>query len=585
MATIVTSPKRGGCNLISIRNPVIYEIQPGSGSSGIDIQVVIGTTTVTSQRLYSNSGNVKVDIGRFIASWCERKNNFDFTGGNSDDSNKYGQATFKYKDISSGTYSIDTFYFCYGQHPIDYPNIASGNDYMMGLTKNITDSINIERYFWEDNIFLQSGFNILSINNNYISFSSSTTATLIIDSFSISSHAQYFRVNIIAYGTGSVKLQLLDGITLDVLAETNWLSAVGTYNIDISSIPTSKRSNIKMLLITDDGGAAISLYWWVVDQVMPTINYKENNDVKIYFAQKYDVNYSGSCTIYYKIPSSFNLIDSFIIIQELGSSITNTSKDLSGYSGSITFTKTANRHLRAFLIYVDSIQNISIINDNPFLTDFEELKYYKGLPMELAVCALGNNYLNVGSLYFEGTTTTSADIGSGIKHINLKNYIDENKTLYVKKSNSEKLSKDLFVKYIETFRDTAIYLCWMNTRGQYDYYLFDCLTYETTTDEKIDINLCTWGIGEKIFEQIDKKYKKKIDLGTGVLTKNELKAIETLIVSKYVWMLTNPNTWEFEGAKWLQVKIENPQVKHLRTSNVGVVEFSILIDNYFYREW
>lgn len=136
-------------------------------------------------------------------------------------------------------------------------------------------------------------------------------------------------------------------------------------------------------------------------------------------------------------------------------------------------------------------------------------------------------------------------------------------------------------------KDNPVFLYWRGTNGSINYWLFHTVQAEIETS----------GVNSEFFpyvedlataysnqETLDKTSRPSLivgghidveDLGIGVVP-GSWPGLKGLIRSMDVGMLTNPETWETEGPKWIRVKVLPGTFKVLDTNQTKAqVEFTL----------
>jgi len=135
------------------------------------------------------------------------------------------------------------------------------------------------------------------------------------------------------------------------------------------------------------------------------------------------------------------------------------------------------------------------------------------------------------------------------------------------------VTESLRMKVDHECKDFPIYLTWLNSVGGYDYWLFFKTNkqkiktkLENPYTKNID-NLAT-SIGN--IEITGKKVEPTIDFGARVMSE-DMDGIAGLYGSPKVLYLTNPETWQVDGAKWRRVII-NPGSLLVAESNISFLD-------------
>jgi len=128
-------------------------------------------------------------------------------------------------------------------------------------------------------------------------------------------------------------------------------------------------------------------------------------------------------------------------------------------------------------------------------------------------------------------------------------------------------SKEL--KFNQDCHDHPIYLTWLNGVGGYDYWLFSKqhtkkIKTKITNSYSINIDDLENSIGS--VDITGKKAIPTIQIGA-LIEAADMDGIESLYTSSKVLMLTNPDTWEVEGAEWVRVIVKTGSLLVLNTKS------------------
>ena len=116
-------------------------------------------------------------------------------------------------------------------------------------------------------------------------------------------------------------------------------------------------------------------------------------------------------------------------------------------------------------------------------------------------------------------------------------------------------------------KDYPVYLTWLNGLGGYDSWLF--FKEHTVKVKTRSLNAYTrnvesleTSIGNK--DITGKTISEQMDIG-GRIKSADMDGMESLYESPKVMMLTNPDTWETDGAKWIRVIVKTGSLITLKT--------------------
>lgn len=123
------------------------------------------------------------------------------------------------------------------------------------------------------------------------------------------------------------------------------------------------------------------------------------------------------------------------------------------------------------------------------------------------------------------------------------------------------------IKIDNECKDFPLYLTWLNSKGGYSYWLFFKSHSEITSTRIENQYLKNVTDLETSIGQIDSTGKissPKIDFGARV-SQEDMQNINSLYNSPKVLLLSNPETWEVDGPKWLRVQIKQGSLLTLKT--------------------
>jgi hypothetical protein len=112
-----------------------------------------------------------------------------------------------------------------------------------------------------------------------------------------------------------------------------------------------------------------------------------------------------------------------------------------------------------------------------------------------------------------------------------------------------------------------VWLKWLNTKGGYDYWLFEQRQYITPQAKSLgefsryydDIST-----QDNTSELLGKEAGDSMQIGCSGVDYNDWLGLKTLFNSKNVQMLINPDTWIDDGAKWMTVIVEPGKMPTIR---------------------
>jgi hypothetical protein len=121
--------------------------------------------------------------------------------------------------------------------------------------------------------------------------------------------------------------------------------------------------------------------------------------------------------------------------------------------------------------------------------------------------------------------------------------------------------------------ENPVCLRWLNSLGGFDTWVFgrrQIKTLEVSNSNYVKKYQTDLSLGNPI-RNIQKKALKSIILGVDNLDKSYSDGLFELATSPLIEMLTNPDTWESEGAKFMQVFIKDDTFE---TEDTSIEQFS-----------
>lgn len=143
---------------------------------------------------------------------------------------------------------------------------------------------------------------------------------------------------------------------------------------------------------------------------------------------------------------------------------------------------------------------------------------------------------------------------------------------------ADEITEHKHVKIGTACVNEPIYLSWLNRFSGTSYYLFGKLNVETTKTKEVGyyeryVNDLETSQGNDSI--ISKTNEKSITIGCSVDV-TDMDGLTGLFESPKVKMLTNPETWVADGAKWHDVRIETGSMVIYQTrKQFYEVEFTI----------
>ena len=115
------------------------------------------------------------------------------------------------------------------------------------------------------------------------------------------------------------------------------------------------------------------------------------------------------------------------------------------------------------------------------------------------------------------------------------------------------------IRYNDSCQENPVYLSWRNLNGGMNYYLFTRRQVKniiTGNENTIDKYITDFENEESTSEVLSLNADDKWILGVENVDLNDAMLIATLLYSPRVQWLSNPDTWESEGCKWITVLVD-----------------------------
>jgi hypothetical protein len=122
------------------------------------------------------------------------------------------------------------------------------------------------------------------------------------------------------------------------------------------------------------------------------------------------------------------------------------------------------------------------------------------------------------------------------------------------------------LKYDTDCRKYPVYFSWLNTLTGWEHWLFDTTQFEgltTTLNGTFESYITDLATTNERVSTLQMGANPSITV-FGLIPKEDMKGVKTILYSLSVRMLLNPETWESEGVKWLSVR---PQVGSFRVKD------------------
>jgi hypothetical protein len=123
------------------------------------------------------------------------------------------------------------------------------------------------------------------------------------------------------------------------------------------------------------------------------------------------------------------------------------------------------------------------------------------------------------------------------------------------------------IKIDHECKDFPIYLTWLNGLGGYDSWLFfkeHTVSTKTKVSNKYNINVQDLENAVATNDITGKDVAPQLKIG-GRIEAADMDGMQSLYESPKVMMLSNPETWETDGAKWKRVIVKTGSLLTLKT--------------------
>jgi hypothetical protein len=123
------------------------------------------------------------------------------------------------------------------------------------------------------------------------------------------------------------------------------------------------------------------------------------------------------------------------------------------------------------------------------------------------------------------------------------------------------------IKIDHECKDFPIYLTWLNGLGGYDSWLFfkeHTVSTKTKVSNKYNINVQDLENAIATNDITGKDVAPQMKIG-GRIEAADMDGMQSLYESPKVMMLSNPETWETDGAKWKRVIVKTGSLLTLKT--------------------
>lgn len=137
-------------------------------------------------------------------------------------------------------------------------------------------------------------------------------------------------------------------------------------------------------------------------------------------------------------------------------------------------------------------------------------------------------------------------------------------------------------KTIKIDRDCVgypVFLSWLNTLGGREHWLFNKVNVkQIDTSEGGTFNVTTELLEDSRGATLElTNYANSVIIVNSLVDVEDIEGLKSVLYSPAVEMLLNPNTWQTEGAKWLNVRINKGTFKLYQSDQVRNI-FEIQIE-------
>lgn len=130
------------------------------------------------------------------------------------------------------------------------------------------------------------------------------------------------------------------------------------------------------------------------------------------------------------------------------------------------------------------------------------------------------------------------------------------------------LTEIITVKVKEGCGDNPVFLCWLNTLGGFDYWLFNKFqeqNLKTSFESSFSSNVSDLETALGVANITGKSSGENIEVGSSIALE-DIDGIKSLYESTSVFMLTNPTTWTTDGCKWKRVIVQTGSLMVFKTN-------------------
>ena len=113
------------------------------------------------------------------------------------------------------------------------------------------------------------------------------------------------------------------------------------------------------------------------------------------------------------------------------------------------------------------------------------------------------------------------------------------------------------VRFNDDCVENPVFLTWLNKFGVWQVWLFSrtqIIEFVTGNETSFENPVNDIEIAESFVEVLTLQAGKGMLLGADNLDRNDIEYVKTILFNPRVQLLTNPEDWQTEGAKWITVR-------------------------------
>lgn len=137
------------------------------------------------------------------------------------------------------------------------------------------------------------------------------------------------------------------------------------------------------------------------------------------------------------------------------------------------------------------------------------------------------------------------------------------------------------IKIYNGCTNNPFYISWLNSKGSWNYWLFtrkQTYNIDVKGGDTFETYITNLETAETVIDTFDKSAAQSVVVGADNLSINDINGLKGMLHSVKVQWLTNPETWQADGCKWLTVLVKDGTWKIYETDkNKSSIEFEILL--------